>query len=68
MPSSKKPPTGRPDGIERPEDEVVWVRCRGNPRCEGNKAKVLLKKNDGIYGTWIQYVCLTCNRPFSVRF
>lgn len=67
MPSNQKPPSEQSMGIVRPENEEVWVKCRGNRRCEGNKAKVLLKKNDGIHGTWIQYVCLTCNRPFSIR-
>ena len=61
------PPSREPKGIIRPEGEVVWVNCRGSASCEGNQATVLLKKNEGIHGTWIQYVCLTCNRPFSVR-
>jgi hypothetical protein len=71
MPSNVKPPNPRREvttGIERPEDEVVWMKCRGAASCEGNDAKVILRKNDGIHGTWIQYQCLTCNRPFSVRF
>lgn len=55
-------------GIVRPENEEVWVACRGRASCEGKKAKVLLKKNDGIQGTWIQYQCLSCKTPFAVRF
>jgi len=70
MPSNVKPPN--PDNpepnIERPEDEVVWVNCRARKTCEGNRAKVLLKKNMGIQGTWIQYQCLTCNTPFGITF
>lgn len=53
--------------VVRPEDEVVWTKCRGSKNCAGNRAKVLLKKNEGFGGTWIQYVCLTCNKPFSIR-
>lgn len=69
MPSNVKPPkkTSSPeDSIERPEDEVVWMKCRARRTCEGNQAKVLLKKNMGIHGTWIQYKCLTCNTPFGI--
>lgn len=67
MPSNKEPPSKQSSGIVRPVDEVVWTKCRGSKRCEGNKAKVLLKKDEGLQGTWIQYICLTCNRPFSIH-
>ena len=68
MSSNKKPPAARPPGtIDRPEDEVVWVKCRASKTCEGNRSKVLLKKNEGLNGTWIQYQCLTCKRPFGIR-
>ena len=70
MPSNKQPPGSLNTGggaIERPEDEVVWMKCRARKTCEGNQAKVLLKKNNGIHGTWIQYVCLTCNTPFGIN-
>jgi hypothetical protein len=66
--SNPRPPSSRPPGVEYPADEVVWVSCRASKSCEGKKAKVLLRKNDGINGTWIQYICMTCRRPFSVRF
>lgn len=66
--SQPKPPASRPPGVEYPSDEVVWVACRAGKSCAGNKAKILLRKNDGIHGTWIQYQCLTCRRPFAVRF
>ena len=66
-PSQKKPPAAQPPGVQRPEDEVVWTRCRARKTCEGNQAKVILKKNEGMAGTWIQYVCLKCNTPFSIR-
>lgn len=65
---SQKKPTGVVEGIERPKDEVVWMKCRARSGCQGNQARVLVKKNDGIHGTWIQYVCKTCNTPFGIRF
>jgi hypothetical protein len=64
----KKPNSGVIHGIERPEDEVQWVSCRGRKSCQGRQAKVLLKKDEGMQGRWIQYQCLTCKTPFSVRF
>jgi len=67
MPSNVEPPVAKPSGIERPENEIVWVKCRGRKSCEGNQAKVLLKKNEGMGGTWIQYVCQKCQTPFSIR-
>jgi len=67
MPSNQKPPVGQ-SGLQHPEDEVVWVKCRAKNKCEGNRAKVLLKKQQGVGGTWIQYVCLTCNTPFAIRY
>lgn len=30
-------------------------------------AKVLLKKNMGMQGTWIQYICQTCKTPFGIN-
>ena len=69
MPSNVAPPKKKPgveDQIERPKDEVVWMKCRARKTCEGNQAQVLLKKNNGIHGTWIQYKCLTCNTPFGI--
>lgn len=63
----KGPASAAPGQIDRPQDEVVWVACRGSKTCEGKRAKVLLKKNEGVGGTWIQYQCLTCRRPFSIR-
>jgi hypothetical protein len=65
---SKKPTTGVISGIERPADEVVWISCRGRASCQGKKAKILLKKDQGMQGRWIQYQCLTCKTPFSVTF
>ena len=65
--TEKKPPSRMPPGIVRPENEAVWVSCRARKTCEGRRAKVLLKKNEGIHGMWIQYVCLRCNTPFSIR-
>ena len=69
MPSNVEPPKkpGPESNIERPEDEVVWMKCRARKTCEGNQAKVLLKKNMGLHGTWIQYVCQTCNTPFGIN-
>jgi len=67
MPSNVKPPSKQPTGIVRPEDEIVWTKCRGSSKCEGNRAQVLLKKNEGLRGTWIQYVCMTCKRTFSIH-
>lgn len=57
-----------PGEIARPNDEIVWVACRGGKACEGRQAKVLLKKNEGLGGTWIQYQCTTCKRTFGIRF
>lgn len=68
MPSDKKPPSKQPSNIQRPEDETVWMKCRARKGCAGNQAKVLLKKNEGLRGTWIQYQCLTCNTPFGIRY
>lgn len=67
MSRPKEAPAAQPPGIQRPEDEVVWTKCRARKTCEGNQAKVLLKRNEGMGGTWIQYVCLTCKTPFSIR-
>ena len=70
MPSNVEPPKKNPgveDHIDRPDDEVVWVKCRARASCEGNMAKVLLKKNMGMQGTWIQYVCQTCKTPFGIN-
>lgn len=67
MSRPKTPPAFEPPGVQRPEDEVVWVHCRARASCKGNQAKVLLKKNEGMSGTWIQYVCLTCKTPFSIN-
>jgi len=67
MGENKPPSQLAPGAVERPENEVVWVSCRAKNSCNGRRARVLLKKNDGIHGTWIQYVCLTCNTPFSIR-
>jgi len=66
-PTPPKRPPAQLHGIERPENEIVWVSCRAKNRCEGKQAKVLLKKNDGMNGTWIQYVCTSCKTPFSIR-
>ncbi len=63
-----KKPTGVISGIERPTDEVVWVNCRGRQTCDGRQAKVILKKDNGVAGRWIQYQCLKCKTPFSVIF
>jgi hypothetical protein len=68
MVERKKPPSEAQLGIVRPENEEVWVNCRGRKSCQGKMAKVLLKKNEGMQGTWIQYICKTCNTPFSVRY
>lgn len=65
MPSDKKPPV-KP--TVKATDEVVWMKCRGRKSCEGNQAKVLLKRDEGFGGTWVQYQCLTCNTPFGIRF
>lgn len=69
MTSSTPPPKppAQAAGIERPDDEVVWVACRAKNKCEGKQARVLFKKNEGMGGTRIQYVCKTCNTPFSIR-
>lgn len=68
MPSNVEPPKprGPESNIERPEDEVVWVKCRARKTCDGNQAKVLLKKNMGLQGTQIIYQCLTCNGTFGI--
>lgn len=68
MPSNVEPPKPKgPEGnIERPENEVVWMNCRARASCEGNQAQVILKKHNGIHGTWIQYKCLKCNTPFGI--
>jgi len=66
MTDQKKPPAAQPK-LQRPEDEVQWVNCRARKSCGGNQARVILKKNEGMAGTWIQYVCLKCNTPFSIR-
>jgi hypothetical protein len=68
MVERKKPLTEAQLGIVRPENEEVWMACRARKSCKGNTARVLLKKNEGIQGTWIQYICKTCNTPFSVRY
>jgi hypothetical protein len=69
MAAPKKGPAHQTPGqILRPDDEVVWVSCRGGKKCEGKQAKVLLKKNEGMGGTWIQYQCVTCKRTFAIRF
>jgi len=68
MPSNVEPPKPHDpeSNIERPDDEVVWVNCRARKSCDGNQAKVLLKKSMGMQGTWIQYQCLKCNTPFGI--
>jgi hypothetical protein len=64
----RRPPSEMVEGVVvRPKDEVVWISCRAKTSCEGRRARVLLKRNEGIHGTWIQYVCLTCGTPFSIR-
>lgn len=67
QPPPKKPPSAQPPGVQRPENEIVWMKCRARNSCEGNQARVLLKKNEGLQGTWIQYVCLKCKTPFSIH-
>lgn len=68
MPSNVEPPKppGPHSNIERPEDEVVWTKCRARKNCEGNQAKVIMKKNMGLHGTQILYQCLTCKTPFGI--
>ncbi len=50
------------------KEEVVWFSCRASKNCEGKQAIKL--RSFGVPGQdcIVNYRCLTCKKPFNVRY
>jgi hypothetical protein len=55
------------------EKKTVWIRCRANEKCDGQKAVVMFVQeiagalDSSTGGRVVRYRCCTCGQSFIIR-